>query len=54
MDLQANEFKGLKETFTNNGVKVQKKYQQITHFSFSSHHAKIHHGKISLGLKVLD
>jgi hypothetical protein len=30
--------------------KVLKNYQQITHFSFSSHHAKIHHGKISLDL----
>jgi hypothetical protein len=29
--------------------KVKKNYQQVTHFSFSSHH-----GKISLGLRVLD
>jgi hypothetical protein len=34
--------------------KVRKNYQQIIHFSFSSHHAKLHHGKISLGLRVLD
>jgi hypothetical protein len=33
--------------------KVLKNYQQITHFSLSSHHGKIHNGKISLGLKVL-
>ncbi len=31
------------------GFKVQKKYQEITHFYLSSHH-----GKINLGLKVLD
>jgi hypothetical protein len=34
--------------------KVQKMYEQITHFSLSPHHGKIHHGKISLGLRVLD
>jgi hypothetical protein len=30
-----------------------KNYQQIIHFSLSSHHGKIYHGKISLDLRVL-
>jgi hypothetical protein len=34
--------------------KVKRNCQQITHFSLSSHHEKIHHEKISLGLRVLD
>ncbi len=36
------------------GFKVQKNYQEITHFYLSSCHGKIHHGKIILCLKVLD
>jgi hypothetical protein len=52
MHLQENGFKGLKETFTNNGL-YYKNYQQITHFSLSFHHGKIHDGKINLGLRVL-
>ncbi len=32
--------------------KVQKNYQEIIHFSLSSHDGKIQHGKI--GLRVLD
>jgi hypothetical protein len=31
------------------GFKVYKNYEKITHFSLS-----FHHGKISLGLRVLD